>query len=93
VGAVQTSCGYEFTLNRMPKAGVQIALIDTLVDFGAAIEARGSAKWGSPLMTALAFGHLSAAEALVRRGARVDNIAAWGKNRSRAWAVVPKSSR
>jgi ankyrin repeat protein len=57
------------------KAGVEIALIDTLVDFGAAVEARGSAKWGSPLMTALAFGYLSAAEALVRRGARVDNIA------------------
>ncbi len=58
------------------KAGAQVALIDTLVDFGAAVEARGSAKWGSPLMTALAFGYLSAAEALSRRGARVDNIAA-----------------
>ncbi len=57
-------------------AGVEIALIDTLVDFGAAVEASGSAKWGSPLMTALAFGFLSAAEALVRRGARVDNLAA-----------------
>jgi hypothetical protein len=57
------------------KAGVQIALVETLLDFGAALEARGSAKWGSPLMTALAFGYLSAAEALVRRGARVDNIA------------------
>jgi hypothetical protein len=58
------------------KAGVQVALVETLVDFGAAVEARGSAKWGSPLMTALAFGYLSAAEALVRRGARVDNITA-----------------
>ena len=57
------------------KAGVQVALVETLLDFGAAIEARGSAKWGSPLMTALAFGYLGAAEALVRRGARVDNIA------------------
>ena len=57
-------------------AGVQVALVETLVDFGAAVEARGSAQWGSPLMTALAFGYLSAAEALVRRGARVDNIAA-----------------
>ncbi len=35
------------------KAGVQVALVETLVDFGAAVEARGSAKWGSPLMTAL----------------------------------------
>jgi len=58
------------------KAGVQAALVDTLVDFGASVEAQGSAKWGSPLMTALAFGYLSAAEALVRRGARVDNVAA-----------------
>jgi ankyrin repeat protein len=57
-------------------AGVQVALVETLLDFGAAIEARGSAQWGSPLMTALAFGYLNTAEALVRRGARVDNIAA-----------------
>jgi ankyrin repeat protein len=58
------------------KAGVQVALVETLLDFGAAIESRGSAQWGSPLMTALAFGYRSAAEALVRRGARVDNLAA-----------------
>src|SRR5439155_3928732 len=58
------------------KAGVQVALVETLVDFGAAVEASGSPKWGSPLMTALAFGYQSAAEALVRRGARVDNLAA-----------------
>lgn len=57
-------------------AGVQVALVETLLDFGAAIEARGSAKWGSPLMTALAFGYRSAAEALAKRGAQVDNIAA-----------------
>ncbi len=58
------------------KAAVQVALVEILLDFGAAVEARGSDKWGSPLMTALAFGYLSAAEALVTRGARVDNIAA-----------------
>jgi len=58
------------------KAGVQVVLIDTLVDFGAAVEPRGSAKWGSPLMTALAFGFMGAAEALVRRGAKIDNLAA-----------------
>jgi hypothetical protein len=57
-------------------AGVQAALVETLLDFGASVEARGSAQWGSPLMTALAFGYLDTAEALVRRGARVDNIAA-----------------
>jgi hypothetical protein len=57
-------------------AGVQVALVDTLLDFGAAIEGRGSGAWTSPLMTALAFGYQSAAAALVRRGARVDTIAA-----------------
>ncbi len=58
------------------QAGVQVALVDTLVDFGAAVEPRGSGKWQSPLMTALVFGYSPAAEALVRRGASVDNIAA-----------------
>ena len=58
------------------QAGLQIPLINTLLDFGAALEARGSEKWGSPLKTALAFGFLEAAEALVRRGARIDDIAA-----------------
>jgi ankyrin repeat protein len=52
------------------EAGVQVALVETLLNFGAAVE-----RNGSPLMTALAFGHRSAAEALVRRGARVDHIA------------------
>src|SRR5438876_8772234 len=54
------------------KAGLQVALVDTLLDFGAAIDGCGSGQWTSPLMTALAFSYLSAAEALVRRGARVD---------------------
>jgi ankyrin repeat protein len=58
------------------EAGVQVALVDTLLDFGAAIEGRSPGQWGSPLMTALAFGYLSAAEELVKRGARVDSIAA-----------------
>jgi ankyrin repeat protein len=58
------------------KAGVQVALVDTLLDFGAAVEGRGAGDWTSPLMTALAFGYRDAAEALVRRGARVENLAA-----------------
>jgi len=58
------------------KAGVQVALVETLLDFGAAIDGRGSGEWTSPLMTALAFGYRSAAEALVRRGARVNTAAA-----------------
>jgi ankyrin repeat protein len=55
---------------------VQVALVDALVDHGAAVEARGSGRWTSPLMTALAFGFRDAAEALVRRGARADTVAA-----------------
>jgi ankyrin repeat protein len=58
------------------EAGVQVALVETLVDHGAAVEARGSGQWTSPLMTALAFGFRGAAEALVRRGARVESVAA-----------------
>jgi ankyrin repeat protein len=58
------------------KAGVQVPLVDVLVDFGASLEATGAGAWTSPLMTALAFGFLDAAEALVRRGARVDHLAA-----------------
>lgn len=52
------------------KAGLQVALVETLLDFGASIER------DSPLMTALAFGYRDAAEALVRRGARVNRLAA-----------------
>jgi ankyrin repeat protein len=53
------------------EAGVQVALVEILLDFGAAMEGPEA-----PLMTALAFGHRAAAETLVRRGAKVDNIAA-----------------
>jgi len=56
-------------------AGLQAALAETLLGYGAALDGRGS-RWQSPLMTALAFGYLSTAEALARRGATVDNLAA-----------------
>jgi ankyrin repeat protein len=58
------------------EAGVQVPLVETLVDHGASVEARGSGNWASPLLTALAFSFRDAAEALVRRGARVDTLAA-----------------
>jgi hypothetical protein len=58
------------------EAGVQVPLLETLLDFGAAVDGVGSGKWVSPLMTALAFGYVDAAEALARRGARVDNLPA-----------------
>jgi len=57
-------------------AGLQAPLAELLLDFGAAIEGRGSEQWKSPLMTALAFGYLDTAEALVRRGARIPALAA-----------------
>jgi len=57
-------------------AGVQTALAETLLDFGAAIDGAGSGTWTSPLMTALAFGFRGTADALARRGARVDTLAA-----------------
>jgi ankyrin repeat protein len=56
-------------------AGLQGALAETLLDHGAALEGPGS-NWQSALMTALAFGYLSTAEMLVRRGARLDHVAA-----------------
>jgi Ankyrin repeats (3 copies) len=56
------------------RAGVQVALVETLLDFGATIN--GPSDNGSPLMTALAFHYPGAADALARRGARVDNILA-----------------
>lgn len=53
-------------------AGLQSALVDVLMDHGAA--PNGVADDESPLMTALAFGYGPAAETLARRGARVDAI-------------------
>jgi len=53
-------------------AGLQVALVDVLVDYGAAVN--GVEDNGSPLMTAFRFHYPLAAEALARRGARVDNV-------------------
>ncbi len=53
-------------------AGVQVALVDVLVDHGANVN--GVEDNGSPLMTAFRFHYPLAAEALARRGARVDNV-------------------
>ena len=58
------------------RAGVQPALVDLLVDYGASVEANGAGNWTSPLLTALVFGMTSAAQTLVRRGAKAGNVAA-----------------
>lgn len=56
------------------RAGVQVALVDLLVEHGASVEPLGTGSWTSPLVTALVFGCREAAEALVRLGARVDSV-------------------
>ena len=58
------------------QAGVQVPLIYVLADFGASLETIGEGHWSSPLVTALVFGFRDAAEALVRRGARVGSLVA-----------------
>lgn len=83
VDALADMYGGEYTTMSMlvssahpANAGVQVPLVETLLDFGASVEGQGSPPFRSPLMTALAFGYLGAAEALVRRGARVEGLAA-----------------
>ena len=56
------------------KAGLQVALAETLLDFGASVAGVGEGRWISPLMTALIFGYEDAAQALVRRGAPVNDL-------------------
>lgn len=51
------------------EAGVQVALIETLLDYGANPDGQGTGKWVSPVMTALVFGFVDAALTLARRGA------------------------
>jgi ankyrin repeat protein len=59
-------------------AGLQVPLIELLLDFGATIEGRGTRKWGGPLFTALAFGMSEAAKVLAKCGARIDLSTAAG---------------
>jgi ankyrin repeat protein len=58
------------------EAGVQVALVDVLADFGADVNADADDPTRSPLITAIVFGFPAAAEALIRRGARIDRLAA-----------------
>ena len=71
--------GYDVTTMEMlvssthpADAGLQPALVDVLVDYGA--NPSGVDDNGSPVMTAFRFHYPLAADALVRRGARVDNV-------------------
>lgn len=53
-------------------AGLMPALVDVLIDYGAAANGVGDDE--SPIMTALDFGYGDAAETLAKRGARLDNV-------------------
>ncbi|MEP6622234.1 MAG: ankyrin repeat domain-containing protein [bacterium] len=53
-------------------AGLQSAIVETLLDYGAALN--GVANDESPLLTAMSFGYIEPAETLARRGARVDTV-------------------
>ena len=57
------------------RAGLQIALAETLLDHGAALVGPGT-SWQSALLTALIFGFPDTAEALARRGAPVETLPA-----------------
>jgi ankyrin repeat protein len=54
------------------KAGLQVALVETLLEYGAAPDGIGNDS--SPIMTALSFRYPDSARALARHGARVDNV-------------------
>ncbi len=75
-GGQHTTMSMLVTSCHPAKAGLQAALAETLLDYGAAVEGRGSGAWTSPLMGALAFGYKDTAEALIRRGAQVRTLAA-----------------
>jgi ankyrin repeat protein len=71
-GGGDTTMGLLVSSVHPHRAGVQVPLVHTLLDHGAAID--GIADDGVNLLTALAFHYPRAAEALEQRGARVDNI-------------------
>ena len=56
-------------------AGVQATLAELLIDSGAAFDGPGT-NWQSSVLTALAFGYRETAEALARRGAPLNDLAA-----------------
>lgn len=57
-------------------AGVQVPVLNVLIDHGAAVAPTGAGRWTSPLITALVFGFTDAAQTLVQRGAPVDTLSA-----------------
>jgi len=56
------------------QAGLQTALAELLVDYGAKVDGAGS-RWQSAILTALAFGYQDTARSLARRDPPPDNLA------------------
>jgi len=54
--------------------GVQVPLVHLLLDRGALIDGVDESDWRSPVRTALLFGFVDAAAAVVSRGARMDSL-------------------
>jgi ankyrin repeat protein len=77
-GAECTTMSMLVSSSHPAEAGLQVPLIELLLDFGAAVEGRGTRKWGTPIFTALAFGMIDAASILAKRGAHVELPAAAG---------------
>jgi hypothetical protein len=91
-GAECTTMSMLVSSSHPAEAGLQVPLLELLLDFGAAIEGRGTKKWGAPLFTALTFGMREAAEALAKRGARIDLPSAAGLGRvGEAAAMLPSA--
>ena len=58
------------------RAGVQVPVLDVLIDHGASMEPEGEGNWTSPIETALVFNKTAAARRLVERGAPIVSLAA-----------------
>lgn len=90
-GLYQTTMNLLVSSTHPAEAGLQSALVEVLLDHGAAIN--GLEDNGSPILTALAFGYRDAADTLARRGARIDHVvvaAAVGRlDLVREWVIDP----
>jgi hypothetical protein len=92
-GAPCTTMSMLVSSSHPAEAGLQVPLIELLLEFGAAIEGHGTRKWGGgPLGTALTFGMVDAAEVLARRGACIDLPAAAGLGRAEDAARLLRSA-
>ena len=91
-GAQCTTMGMLVSSSHPAEAGLQVPLAELLLDFGAAIDGQGTRKWGTPLFTALTFGMADVAEALARRGARIELPTAAGLGRTEEVARMLPSS-